>query len=254
MKRWTNLPATVQKICLPNLMEAHKETHHWCEKQEKLLKSWAERAAGYRWLHNHARIHYKKQNDWLAYPSIIIASITGVGGFAVLNPSGNEDVSVDTKNKIMIIQYMFAFLNVLGGILTSISKFSQSSTLADAHSLMCVQYSKYYRNIDMELSLDTADRTSVIDFVKKCREEYDRLLDDAPDIPSISIEAFNIEFPDRVNKPDVCNGLSIIVSDDTNSQISSRNAVTKWLGPIMSMRRRSRDAGSQDELHRMESA
>jgi hypothetical protein len=235
-------------------MEAQKETHHWCDKQVKLLRSWAERAAGYRWLHNHARIHYKRQNDWLAYPSIIIASITGVGGFAVLNPSGNEGVSSDTKNKIMIIQYFFAFLNVLAGILTSISKFSQSSTLADSHSGMCVQYSKYYRNIDMELSLDEADRTCVVDFVKKCREEYDRLLDEAPDIPSISIEAFNIEFPDRVNKPDVCNGLSIIVSDDTQSQISSKGLVSKWLGPLASVRRRSRDNGSQDELHRMESA
>jgi len=254
MKRLINLPESVQKKYPSNIMEAQKETHHWCEKQEKLLKSWAERAAGYRWLHNHARLHYKKQNDWLAYPSIIIASITGVGGFAVLNPSGNEDVSVDTKNKIMIIQYMFAFLNVLGGILTSISKFSQSSTLADAHSLMCVQYSKYYRNIDMELSLDEADRTCVIDFVKKCRVEYDRLLDDAPDIPSISIQAFNIEFPERVNKPDVCNGLSIIVSDETNSQIASQTSVKKWLGAFNTARRKSRDDGSRDELHRMENA
>lgn len=234
-------------------MEAQKETHPWCEKQEKLLKSWAERAAGYRWLHNHARLHYKKQNDWLAYPSIVIASITGVGGFAVLNPSGNEDVSNDTKNKIMIIQYFFAFLNVLAGILTSIAKFSQSSTLADAHSLMCVQYSKYYRNIDMELSLDEADRTCVIEFVKKCRVEYDRLLDDAPDIPSISIQAFNIEFPDRINKPDVCNGLSIIVSDDTNSQIASQTSVKRWLGAFNMARRKSHDNDSRDELHRMES-
>jgi hypothetical protein len=235
-------------------MVTQKETHPWCEKQEKLLKSWAERAAGYRWLHNHARLHYKNQNDWLAYPSIVIASITGVGGFAVLNPSGNEDVSIETKNKIMIVQYMFAFLNVLAGILTSISKFSQSSTLADAHSLMCVQYSKYYRNIDMELSLDEGDRTCVIEFVKKCREEYDRLLDDAPDIPSISIQAFNIEFPDRVNKPDVCNGLSIIVSDDTNSQIASHTSVKRWLGAFNAIRRKSHDNGSRDELHRMESA
>ena len=130
-------------------MEAHDETHHWCDKQEKLLKSWAERAAGYRWLHNHARLHYKRQNDYLSYPSIVISSITGVGGFAVLNPSGNDNVSRDVKNKIMIIQYFFAFLNVIGGILTSIGKFSQSSTLSDSHSLMCVQYSKFYRNIDM---------------------------------------------------------------------------------------------------------
>ena len=40
----------------------------WCEKQERLLIKWAEKAAGYRWLHNHARLYYKKQNDWLAYP------------------------------------------------------------------------------------------------------------------------------------------------------------------------------------------
>ena len=227
------------------------EPHSWCEKQEKLLKSWAERAAGYRWLHNHARLHYKKQNDYLSYPSIVIASITGVGGFAVLNPSGNDNVSSETRAKIMIIQYLFAFLNVLGGILTSISKFSQSLALSQSHSVMCVQYSKYYRNIDMELSLDENDRTCVVEFVKKCREEYDRLLDEAPDIPAISIEAFNIEFPDKVNKPDVCNGLSIIICDETASQLASRRAVTRWLGALKGITRKSRDI---DDLARMESA
>ena len=229
-----------------------EEKHQWCPKQESLLNSWAERAAGYRWLHNHARLHYKKQNDYLSYPSIVIASITGVGGFAVLNPSGNEKVSPETRSKIMIVQYMFAFLNVIGGILTSISKFSQSLTLSEAHSAMCVQYSKFYRNIQMELSLDTKDRTCVVDFVKKCREEYDRLLDDAPDIPAISIEAFNLEFPDRVNKPDVCNGLSIIVSDETSSQLASKRAVMRWLGALTAVTKRRNSI--DDGLDRMESA
>ena len=233
-------------------MAVEKDHEHqpWCEKQEKLLKSWAERAAGYRWLHNHARLHFKKQNDYLSYPSIVIASITGVGGFAVLNPSGNDNLDPSTRTKIVAVQYAFAFLNVVGGILTSISKFSQSLSLSEAHSVMCVQYSKFYRNIDMELSLDPKDRTCVIDFVKKCREEYDRLLDDAPDIPAISIQAFNIEFPERVNKPDVCNGLSIIVSDDTASELASRRIVTRWLGAFKTITRRSRD---MDDLDRMES-
>jgi len=238
-------------------MEAPTETHHWCDKQEKLLKSWAERAAGYRWLHNHARLHFKRQNDYLSYPSIVISSITGVGGFAVLNPSGSDNVPQDVKNKIMIVQYFFAFLNVIGGILTSIGKFSQSSTLSDSHSLMCVQYSKFYRNIDMELSLDTKDRSCVVDFVKKCREEYDRLLDEAPDIPSISIQAFNLEFPERENKPDVCNGLSIIVSDDTASELARNRAVSRWIAAISGVRRKSRDANRStndiDDLARMES-
>ena len=132
----------------------------WCPKQEQLLVRWAEKAAGYRWLHNHARLHFKRVNDYMSYPSIIISSITGVGGFAVLNPAGNDTVEEGTKNKILIVQYIFAFLNVVGGILTSLSKFSQSSQLAEAHSAMCVQYSKFYRNLDMELSLDPEQRSS----------------------------------------------------------------------------------------------
>jgi hypothetical protein len=230
----------------------------WCDKQEKLLVRWAEKAAGYRWLHNHSRLFYKKQNDWLAYPSIVIASITGVGGFAVLNPSGNDGVSSETKTRIMIIQYFFAFLNVLAGILTSISKFSQALSLSEAHSAMCVQWSKFYRNIDMELSLDVKHRVPVVEFVMKCREEYDRLLDEAPDIPSISIEAFQYQFPDKPNKPDVCNGLSIVVNDETNSVIASKRAVSRWLGAFSSIsaanRRKSKDMSYQDdELNRVDS-
>ena len=102
----------------------------------------------------------------------------------------------------------------------------------------------------MELSLDSQDRTCVIEFVKKCREEYDRLLDEAPDIPAISIQAFNLEFPERANKPDVCNGLSIIVSDETSSQLGSNRAVARWLGAFKAITRKSRDI---DDLARMES-
>ena len=115
---------------------------------------------------------------------------------------------------------------------------------------MCIQYSKFYRNIDMELSLDARDRSCVMEFVKKCREEYDRLLDEAPDIPAISIAAFNLEFPDRDNKPDVCNGLSIIVSDETASQLASKRSVARWLGAFKTLTRKSTDI---DDLARMES-
>ena len=205
------------------------EQHHWCPKQEKLLIRWAEKAAGYRWLHNHARMFYKKQNDWLSYPCIIISSITGVGGFAVLSPN-DQNMSTEQKQKIVIFQYFFAFLNVVAGILTSISKFNNSSRMMEAHSVMSVQYSKFYRNIDMELSLETKYREDVLEFVNRVRLEYDRLLDDAPDIPSHTIEAFNETFPDKENKPDVCNGLSIISQDMTKSdEIRTSNVVKKWI-------------------------
>ena len=200
------------------------DNNGWTEKQEKLLHKWAQKAAGYRWLHNHARLMFKNQHDWLSYPTIIMSSITGVGGFAVLNPSA--DASTTTKGRIMLLQYFFAFMNVVSGIINSVSKFNNCGKLMETHSMMCVQYSKFYRNIDMELSLDVQHRADVIDFVKKAREEYDRLLDDAPDIPANSIRAFNIEFPDKDNKPDVCNGLSIISSDDVSM---TNSTIARWM-------------------------
>jgi len=219
----------------------------WCPKQEQLLIRWAEKAAGYRWLHNHARLHFKRIDNYLSYPSIVISSITGVGGFAVLNPGGDDGVSEETKSKIMIVQYMFAFLNVMGGILTSISKFSQSSQLAEAHSAMCVQYSKFYRNIDMELSLEPEHREDVVEFVNMCRQEYDRLLDDAPDIPANAIIAFNIDFPDKENKPDVCNGLSILGTDDIERR---ERAMSNWMMTMFNLRRKK----SKDNLSTTPSA
>jgi hypothetical protein len=166
----------------------------------------------------------------LTYPCIIISSITGVGGFAVLNPS-DDNISSDMRRNIIIFQYTFAFLNVLAGILTSVAKFSNSSSMMEAHSSMCIQYSKFYRNIDMELSLDADHRSmNAIDFVNKQRQEYDRLLDEAPDIPLKTIQEFNQTFPEKENKPDVCNGLNVIEEmSDSGSDTKVRHAITRWL-------------------------
>ena len=85
----------------------------------------------------------------------------------------------------------------------------------------------------MELSLDVTHRADITGLLKKCRTEYDRFLDEAPDIPSISIRVFNEAFPNKDNKPDVCNGLSII-NCDTGSEIS--NPISRWLSSVKNMR------------------
>ena len=216
----------------------------WCEREERLLRRWAEKAAGYRWLHNHARLHYKWLTDALMYPCIIISSITGVGGFAVLNPS-DDNVSPEMKRNIIIFQYTFAVLNVLAGILSSVSKFSNSSTMQEAHSAMCIQYSKFYRNIDMELSLDIEHRGDAMEFVTKQRQEFDRLLDESPDVPHRTIHQFNREFPDKDNKPDVCNGLNVIDESFHVKDTRVRDAVVRWVRRT-STRSRSHSRSSKD--------
>ena len=105
----------------------------------------------------------------------------------------------------------------------------------------------------MELSLDVRHRTDVVKFIVNSRKLYDKLLDDSPDIPSDSIRAFLLQFPEKDNKPDVCNGLSIVV-DDTDSVSSSKRAVKRWLGAFKGVTtRRKSDDLQMDELHRVDS-
>jgi len=200
----------------------------WDKKSEALLKEWKEKASGYRWLHNHARMHNKYISDWLSYPSIVIASVTGVGGFAFMNPTGDGEV----PDNVRWFQIAFATLNVIGGILTSVGKFSQSASLVEKHSIASIAYSKLYRAIDMELTLDPEHRQqkSVADLVRTFREHYDRLLDESPDLPCTSIIAFQKKFNgDPRAKPEVTNGLSPVIKDVDLSPEQSVSAILhRW--------------------------
>ena len=109
----------------------------------------------------------------------------------------------------------------------------------------------------MELSLETEHRGDVNEFVTKCRQEYDRLLDDSPDIPPNAIDAFNMTFPDKENKPDVCNGLNVIgtnLSGGTDSEYNKRKII-KWLAktrsgtPDIELGRKMSTEISQPELN-----
>jgi len=212
-----------------NAVDNSPSPNCWTPKEEQLLIKWAEKAAGFRWIHDHARQHYKTTTNYFTYPCIIISSITGVGGFAVLNPTDDGQTSAETRRAIMYLQYLFAFLNVIAGILTSLSKYNNSARKMEAHSLMCVKYSKYYRSIDMELSFDCEHRSPANEFVRRARDEYDVLLDESPDVPGHSIKAFNEEFPNYKNKPDVCNGLSIILPENDHVPIKTSRLIRGWL-------------------------
>ena len=103
----------------------------------------------------------------------------------------------------------------------------------------------------MEISLDVKHRTNVVEFIMKSREEYDKLLSDSPDIPAISIQAFLSQFPDKENKPDVCNGLSVLVEDDNMSMRSSQRAVSRWLGAFSNINGRRKSLDTRDELEQV---
>lgn len=190
----------------------------WSKEQETILKIWAEKAAGYRWLHERSARHYRRLNNRFVYPQIVLSTIAGVGGFGATS-SGN--------NNLKYFGYIIAGMNIFTALLSSFQKFLMSAEKSETHATIARQFAAYYRNISLELSLNPRDRTECLELCKACRNEYDRLMNVAPSIPLKIINQFKANFPYAKNKPDIANGLSDMHIWDRTNETKSEDAFKK---------------------------
>ena len=176
------------------------EKSKWTHEQEELLAEWAEKAACYRWLHSRAEKYYRSRNYLFTIPVIIMSTLTGTANFAM-------DSFVPEENKKMAMGIVGG-VNIFAGILSTLQNFLRYAELMESHRAISVSWSKFARNITVELALDEKRRKSANDFLKLCRAEYDRLIEQAPLVEDDIISLFKKKF-DNVDiiKPEVCNGL-----------------------------------------------
>ena len=190
----------------------------WSKEQEGILKIWAEKAAGYRWLHEHSARHYRRLNNNFVYPQIVISTMAGMGGFGATSNGNLQQVG-----------YIIAGFNIVTALLTSFQKFIMAAEKSETHATAARQFAAFYRNISLELSLNPRDRTECLELCKMCRNEYDRLMNVAPSVPYKIILQFKKTFPDAKNKPDIANGL-------TDMKIWDKTEVTKSEDAFVKMR------------------
>lgn len=198
-----SFPQTINEYEAIAIVEESKKkqiAESWSDEQEQILKKWAEKAAGYRWLHEQSARHYRQLNNNLMYPQIIISTVAGVGGFGITT-SGEG-------SKFALFAYGISIINIIGALLTSFQKFIRAAEKSEMHSTVERQFAAFFRNISLELALNPRDRNECIDMCKTCRYEYDRLMNVAPSVPQKIILRFKERFPYAVNKPDIANGLS----------------------------------------------
>ena len=185
----------------------------WSDNQEQLLRNWADKVAGYRWLHLRSNELYDRYNNYFAYPIMILSTIAGIGGLSSISPEKPTPLELYT-------QYIFFSCNIIVSILSSIQRFNSYVGKAERHSQAAIQYSKFYRLISMELSLDRSEREFGVEFCKQSKIEFDRLLSSSPEIPISVIDLFNSKFSHIHNKPDVCNGLTHLENCSEKSNFS----------------------------------
>ena len=198
----------------------------WTSAQEQLLAEWSEKATCFRWLHSRSEKAYRFRNYSFTIPVIILSTLTGTANFAM-------DSFVPEENK-QIAMACVGGVNIFAGILSTLQNFLRYAELMESHRSCEVQWSKFGRNIAVELALDPKRRKPADDFLKVCRSEYDRLIEQSPPIDDPIIKQFKNNFKGNdIRKPDICNGLDrckiFIPSEDEKKEDIVASAGVKLL-------------------------
>ena len=172
----------------------------WTKEQENLLAEWSEKASAYRWLHSRSEKRYRCRNYTFTIPVIILSTLTGTANFAM-------DSFVPEEQK-QIAMAGVGSVNIFAGILSTLQNFLRYSELMEGHRIALVAWSKFGRDIAVELALDPKMRRPAFDFLTVCRAEFDRLIEQSPSIDDPIIYQFQQKFKDtNIRKPEICNGL-----------------------------------------------
>ena len=177
-----------------------KALEKWTPEQEELLAEWAEKASGYRWLHSRSEKLYRKRNYIFTIPVIILSTLTGTANFSM-------DSFVPEEHKQTAMACVGG-VNIFAGILSTLQNFLRYAELMEGHRVSEVSWSKFNREISVELALNPKMRKPAVDFLNVCRAEYDRLIEQSPTIDDSIIIQYKRAFKDTdINHPHVCNGL-----------------------------------------------
>lgn len=183
------------------IMQKRRIVNSWNPDEERILKIWAEKASGWAWLHEKSSRYYHKITNKMMYPSIILSTVAGGLGLSIFGVGDNF------KHASKLLVVVIGVMNLSSALLASLQKFVRSTEKTELHNQMNKLFSSYYRRIVMELALKPSDRRNCLEFCLLCRDEYDKLVTDSPEVPNEVIKLFKSTFPNAKHVPEVANGL-----------------------------------------------
>jgi hypothetical protein len=174
---------------------------YWKEEEEELLKSWADKAQCYQWLHMKAREVYRRQNSRYTIPVIIISTFVGTASFA-------QDRFSEENRQYLAMGV--GSLSIIAGIISTVAQFLKVSELNEAHRIAALSWGKFFRTVKTEISRHPLDRQTPTMLINHNKEEYDRLVEISPPIPKKVLAEFQSKFSaiENLVKPEVCDELA----------------------------------------------
>ena len=107
------------------------ENMEWKEYHENILVDWADKALCYRWLHSKSSSKYIRLRNLYTIPVIILSTLTGTANFAL------ERVPEQYQG---YCQIGIGSLNILAGIITTVSQFLKINELSEAHRVSSISW------------------------------------------------------------------------------------------------------------------
>jgi hypothetical protein len=209
-----------------------KEPKEWHPQQAKLLKSWAEIASSYRWMHNQAYMIYKKKNLWFMLPLIVMSTVAGTANFA-------QTTFPDSIRPY--VPQIIGAINLFSAILTTIYQFLKISEFMESHRISSINYGKLARTITIELNLPVRDRNSGgAECVKVSRTEIDRLIEQSPSIPRNVLIKYEHQFAGRgLSEPEIVVINKVDIYEDQENKVAATvsEAGLKFKSAIQKMKK-----------------
>jgi hypothetical protein len=149
---------------------------------------------------------------------IILSTVTGAANFAV-----GSIVPADNHAAQQYVAACLGAVSIFAGILTTLGNFFQYAQKSEAHRVCSIAWGKFQRLVQVELAINPMDRIDAMDFLKICRQDLDRLIEQSPGIPDDIIKIFEDEFEDidGLKRPDICHGLEHTrVFDASNARLA----------------------------------
>ena len=173
----------------------------WTDQQEQLLITWAEKASGYAWLHQKSIRYFKIRNMSISIPSALFGYIAGGGTLLSDGNMGNT-----------WIRGILGAAGIMSGLLSNFQDMFTFKETSEKHRIAGLRFLSFFREISCELSMEQNLRNNSIDYITLKRLEFDKILEQAPDIPTKIIKKFNKKFRLlSVHKPDAVAGIQTII-------------------------------------------
>jgi hypothetical protein len=174
----------------------------WSKEQERLMEEWSDIAKCYRWLHDNSQKFYYSKTLWINLPVIILTTLGGTANF------GLQSMFSDTASRTYA-SFSIGAVSLFAGLLTTIGNYLRFPQLEESHRGAAITWGKFQRMIAVELAMNPNDRMDSLDFLKICRADLDRLIEQSPPIPKEAIKSFEEKFGEtpKLKKPDICGSL-----------------------------------------------